>query len=108
MAKKKTQNIVYEIVSSPKRRISIFREIPINDQGFILLSLPKKLQREIMNKLSDKELVELVDYLDPDEATDLLQNIGTKRSKKILKKLGREIREKVEFCLNSTQELQLV
>jgi len=98
MAKKKIQNIVYEIVSSPKRRISIFREIPINDQGFILLSLPKKLQREIMNKLSDRELVELLDYLDPDEATDLLRNIG-KRSKKILKKLGREIREKVEFLL---------
>jgi len=99
MAKKKTQSIVYEILSSPKKRISIFREIPVNDQGFILLSLPKKLQREIMNKLSDKELVELLDYLDSDETTDLLQNIGIKRSKKILKKLGRELREKVKFLL---------
>ncbi len=99
MGKKKIRNLVDEIVSSPERRISIFREIPVNDQGFVLLNLPKKLQREIMNKLSDKELVELLDYLDPDETTDLLQNIGIRRRKKILKKLSKEVREKVEFLL---------
>jgi len=86
MTKKKTQNnLVHELLSSPKRRISIFRETPVNDQGFILLSLPKRLQREIIDKLKDEELIELLDYLDPDEVTDLLQNVGIKRSKKILK-----------------------
>ena len=100
MVKKKTQNnLVYEILSSPKNRISIFREIPVNKQGFILLSLSTRLQKEIISKLSDKELVELLDYLDPDEATDLLRNTETKRRKKVLKKLGKEIREKVEFLL---------
>ena len=100
MTKKKTQNnLVHELLSSPKRRISIFRETPVNDQGFILLSLPKRLQREIIDKLKDEELIELLDYLDPDEVTDLLQNVGIKRSKKILKRLGKEISEKVEFLL---------
>ncbi len=98
--KKKTQNnLIYEILFSPKKRISIFRKIPVNNQGFILLDLSKKLQREIMDKLNDRELVELFDYLDLDEATDLLQNMDTKRSKKLLNKLGREIREKVKFLL---------
>lgn len=100
MAKKKTQNyIVSEILSSPEKRVSIFREAPINKQGFVLLSLSKRLQQEIMSKLNDKELVELVDYLDPDEATDLLQNISGRRRKKILKKLGKETRKKAEFLL---------
>ncbi len=52
-----------------------------------------------MDKLDDRELIDIIDYLDPDEATDLLQSVGVKRSKKLLRKLGREIREKVEFLL---------
>jgi len=96
----KTQNnIVSELLSFPKRRISIFREIPVNKQGFILLSLSKKLQQEVMNELDDKELIKLLDYLDPDETTDLLQNLSVYRRKKILKKLGKEIKEKLEFLL---------
>ncbi len=100
MAKKKTQdNLVYEILSSPKNRVPIFREILVNNRGFVLLNLSKRLQQEIMVGLNDKELVELLDYLDPDEVTDLLQTMGVKRRKELLKKLGKEIKEKVEFLL---------
>lgn len=77
----------------------IFRDIPVNKQGFVLSSLSRRIQKEIIDKLGNEELVELVDYLDPDETTDLLRNVDVKRSKKILKKLGKEIREKVEFLL---------
>lgn len=105
MKKKGTQNNpIYEILSSPKKRISIFKEIPVNNQGFILLSLSKQLKQKIMNKLNDEELVKLIDYLDPDEATDLLQNIDTKRRKKLLKNLNKEIREKIEFLLKFNPE----
>jgi len=100
MAKKKTpNNLAHEILPYQKKRISTFREEPVNNQGFILLSLSKRLQQEIMSKLNDKEIVELIDYLDPDEATDLLQSVDVKRRKKLLKKLGKEIKEKVEFLL---------
>jgi magnesium transporter len=95
--KKKQNNLVHEILSCPKKRMSIFREIPVNNQGFILLNFSKRLQQEIMSKLSDKELIGLFDYLDPDEATDLMQNISSKRCKKLLRKMKKEIREKVEF-----------
>jgi len=100
MTKEKTQNdIVYNLISSPKKRISIFREIPANNQGFVLLSLSKRLQQEIMNKLNDKELIELTDYLDPDKATDLLQNIDIHRRGEITRKLNEDRKEKVEFLL---------
>lgn len=100
MTKKKNQiNIKSKLLSFPKKRISIFREIPVNKQGFILLSLSKSLQQEILNKLNEKELIKLLDYLDPDETTDLLQNISMYRRKKILKKLGKEIKKKIEFLL---------
>ena len=97
--KKKRDNLIYDIISSPKKRIFIFREISVNNQGFTLLSLSKRLRQEIMSKLDDKELTEIIDYLDPDEATDLVQSVNIKRRRKVLKKLGREIKEKVEYLL---------
>ncbi len=100
MAKKITQdNFIYKLLSSPKERVSIFRDIPVNNQGFTLMSLSRQLQQDIIGKLNDEELTELIDYLDPDEATDLLQKVSTKRMRKILKNLSEKIREKVEFLL---------
>lgn len=98
MEKKDAQkDLIYELFSCPKKRISLFRKIPINNQGFILLNLSKRLQKEILSKLADRELVKLLNYLDPDEATDLLQKIEPRKSKRILKKLSEGIKEKVEF-----------
>ncbi len=100
MAKKNAQNdILYKLISSPKKRIPLFRQIPVNNQGFILLNLSKRLQQEIIHRLKDKELIELIDYLDPDETTDLLQNTNIHRREKLIKKLSGQIREKVEFLL---------
>jgi len=41
----------------------------------------------------------MIDYLDPTRATDLLQIINKKRANRVLKKLGQEIRKKIEFLL---------
>ncbi len=98
MDEKETQNnILSELIASPNKKVSIFRKIPVNNQGFILLSLSKRLQQKIISGLSDNELIEIIDYLDPDEATDLLQNTNSGRREKVIGKLSKEIKEKVEF-----------
>ncbi len=99
MTEKKEQELIYKLLSSPLERVKIFREIPENKQGFIILNLPKRIQKKIMDKLSDRELIEMIDYLDPTSATDLLQIINKKRANRVLKKLGQEIRKKIEFLL---------
>lgn len=96
---KKKEEPIYKILSSPKERVSIFRDIPVNKQGFILLNLSKHIRQEIIDSLTDKELTASLNYLDPDEATDILQILKDKRRKKILRKMSRAIREKVEFLL---------
>jgi len=95
MEKDIKENLIFS-----KKRVSYFRKIPSNQQGFVLLSLSKRIQREIMKKLSDRELLVLIDYLDPTRTADLLGSVGKKRRKRILEKLGREIKEKVEFLLS--------
>lgn len=100
MGKKVQNNWFNKIISaSTQERLEVFRQVPVNSQGFVLLSLNKRLQKEILSKLTNKELVEIVDYLDPDEATDLLQNMDKKRSRKILQSLSKEIKAKIEFLL---------
>ena len=98
MNKERQNNLLYRI-SSSENRVRIFREIPINNRGFVLLGLSKRIQQEIISRLSDRELVELLEYLDPDEVTDLLQSIDAKRRRRLLERLGKEIRDKVEFLL---------
>jgi len=96
---KKEENYIYELAYSRKKRATIFRNIPLNKKGFILLKLSKKLRQEIIDSLDNNELIKILEYLDPDEITDLLQNIEERRKRKIIKKLGKEIKEKVEFLL---------
>ncbi|MBL7206687.1 MAG: magnesium transporter [Candidatus Aenigmarchaeota archaeon] len=99
MFKKKQNDIIYKLISSSKNRLSIFRKIPANNQGFILLTLSKKFQREIIGKLKNNEISKFITYLDPDETANLLQNMDFSRRKKIIKTLTRSIKEKVEFLL---------
>lgn len=96
---KNDKDLVSRLTYSPKKRLSLFKEIPKNEQGWILLNLSKHLQEDILKKLKDDEIVELLRYIDPDDVTDLLQNLSKKRRDKVLKKLEEDIKEKVEFLL---------
>lgn len=90
---------LYQLVSSPKERLAIFRKMSVNNQGFVLLDLSKYLQKKILSELKDKEIQDLLDYLDPNEATDILQNVSEHRRKKIIKTLNNRIKDKVDFLL---------
>ncbi len=99
MKRKAESIIISRMASCRKDRMDVFREIPVNNQGFVLLGMSRRLRKDIMSRLSDKELVEIVEYLDPDEATDLLRDVGAGRRAKVLREIGEEIREKVEFLI---------
>jgi len=97
--KKRAHNKTLIKISSALSKVKALKQLEPNEQGFTLLSLPKKIRRDILTKLKSKEILNIINYLDPDEATDLLQEISKQRRNNILKKLGKEIQEKVEFLL---------
>jgi len=85
---------------APRTRLATFRKIPPNRQGFVLLQLSPHLQDWIVDRLSDKELLAFLPFLDPDEATDIVQLLDSpRRQKRLLKKLTNELKEKIEFLL---------
>jgi len=93
-----TNDISYKLISSPKK--SLLKEIPIEKRGFILLGLSKAVQQKLLNQLNTEEIINILNYLAPDESTDLLQNIqDQKKRKNIISELSSETKKKVEFLL---------
>ena len=91
--------IIYQLLSSRKKRIILFKKLPENQQGFVLLKLSPHIQKEILEAMKNPRIISMLNYLDPDEATDLLQNIEPSRRKRIISGLNKEIKEKVEFLI---------
>lgn len=97
--KPKKNHWVRKIITTPEDKMSIFREVPANQQGYILFHLTKAFRHEIVNGLRPKEIKKLIHYLDPDETTDLLQLVNKRKRNRIIKTLSKEIKDKVEFLL---------
>ena len=96
--RKSKDDIIYKLIYA-KNKMEVFNEIPVNNQGSILLNMPKKRRQKILDRLDDDKLLNLLHYLSPDEITDLLQTINPRRKRKILKRLSKDMREKVDFLL---------
>ncbi len=90
---------IHDLIFYPKRRMNIFRKMSVNEQGFTLLVLSKHVQKKIISNLSNKEIVELIRYLDPREASIILRHAKSHQREKIIKELDVEIKEKVELLL---------
>jgi len=102
------KEIFHKIIFSPRERVSLFRQIPVNRQGFVLCSFSKYIQKKILEKLKDEEIIRMLRYLDPNSTIRLLRNIKEdRRRKRILKTISSEIREKIEFLLRFDPETAL-
>jgi magnesium transporter len=95
----KTDNIqtaIHKIRQQPARRREIFRELPPNLQAQACLILSKHVVYELLSKMTNADVAEMLAHLDPDEATDVLQLFSTEKQKRLLAILDGEIRGAVE------------
>lgn len=93
------RKLVNELTTSRSTRLILFRGIEHSRQGYILLKLSTRIQKEIISSLSDDEILDLLNPLDPEKATDILQLFSHSRMKKITERLNEYIKEKVEYLL---------
>lgn len=92
--------LLRKIKLSYRSRLTYFRKIPLNEQGSVLLQLPRKIQANLLARLTNDELVKLLHYLDPTETTDLLQNCSKRKARQIVGQLQEDMRDKVEYLLS--------
>jgi len=94
-----TNKLINELNSVKATRLHLFRSLEPKRQGFILLKLNVRVQKEILRNLSDEEILALLNPLDPDKATDVLQLLDNSQAKKLTESLNENDRQKVEFLL---------
>ena len=93
------EKISHQISYYPKKRMGIFNSLNLQQKSETIKHLSKYVQKELATKLSDAELVEIVERLDPDEATDILQLLPEHRSKLIIAKLNEQLRNGISLLL---------
>src|SRR3989339_293333 len=67
------KQIIHKLSFAGKNRRSLFLEMPDEKRAQVLLHLSKHIQYHLMSSLSDEILVDILNQLDPDEATDYIQ-----------------------------------
>ena len=89
---------VDKIVNS-KDYCAEFSNAPVELRGIILLSLPQTVRKQILKKISDEKLIDLLRYPDPDDITDIIQDLSYFRHKKILLELEKWVSKRVSDLL---------
>jgi magnesium transporter len=100
MKEKESRINFRKLIYNTKKKESVFREIPVNEQGFVLIGLSRRVQHDILSKLKESEIANFLHYLDPDVAARILQNASSHKREDITKSLSKRVKEKVEFLLS--------
>ena len=97
--KNQYSRVLHDLSSKPRQRLEILLALDPSERGFILLACSRLVRKKLLAELQTNEIVDVVHYLDPDDTTDLLQNLSEKRRNKIIKHLDQATKDKVEFLL---------
>ncbi|MBR9693012.1 magnesium transporter [Candidatus Woesearchaeota archaeon] len=93
------RSILSQMPTGTRSRVRFFKALPQNKRGPVLLGMSESQQTSTLLHLHNTEIIGILHYLDPDEATDILHNVSHHRRASILEQLGGDIRSKVEFLL---------
>ncbi len=88
MNDKQLMKLVHKISYYPKLRLEIFNSLKIGQQRDVILRLTKHVQYDIVSQLKKADFISLLEHLDNDEATDLLQLLPKKTGNNLIKLLN--------------------
>jgi magnesium transporter len=88
-----------EISFSPKGRLRLFKSLDKETQILILAGLTKPIKKDILTRISEETLMSILESLDPDDTTSILQFFPTRRRRRIIKKLSKDLRKAVTDLL---------
>ena len=96
-SKNQIRDIVHNISFNLKKRTEIFLSLPVEIRPLVLLHLRKSVLCDLISQLPNKELINALEKLDPDKATDIIQVFPQKQQKKIIEQLTEELKNQVRF-----------
>lgn len=88
---------LHSINFDPTARRSMLLSLTLANQAQALLHTPKHVLHDLLKQLKDEELLAILEFLDPDEATDVIQRLPKRKQEEVLGMLTKELRDSVEI-----------
>lgn len=89
------QSLARKIELKTRQSLSLFKKVPVNQKGFVLLLLSKKIQQKILKSITNDEVVKILHYLDLVAAGQIIHLLDKHRREIVSKELGEDIKEKL-------------
>ena len=93
MVLKKNDYYLNKLYKNPKARIAEYLAIPDQKRAEIFLLLRRHIQFEVAKGLNNDQRKLLLEALDPDDATDVLQFFDKNTQKNLIESLSNDIQE---------------
>lgn len=88
-----------DILFRKEKRVELFLQLPHEERVDLIRSMPPHVKKDIVGHLPDSELVRMLEGVDPDEATDILQLLGKKKREKALLLVSQELKDSLSTLL---------
>lgn len=102
--KKNIKYYINLIVKNRKERSKTFNQIPSKLKPAVFLRLSKHTRYQVLSGLDNYQTVNLLEALDPDDATDVLQMFDKKTQERLVGELSEDIKEQVALLLKFDRE----
>jgi len=104
MHSKQFEKILHKISYYPKQRLEIFNNLKIGEKRDIILRLTKHIQYDIVTKINKHDFVSLLEHMDNDEATDLLQLLPKRKRERVILELNSQLKADIKILLQFDPE----
>ncbi|MBP7018655.1 magnesium transporter [Candidatus Saccharibacteria bacterium] len=88
-----------DILFVKDKRISLFLELSQVERTDLIRRVTKTVKTDILNRIPEYDLVKIIEMVDPDEATDILQILHKAKRDRVLGKLADEIKSSLSTLL---------
>jgi len=93
------KSIVRDITYKPRERVQIFEALDQEKQRLVLLKLSKYVQAQLIGALKKEVIIPILEHLDPDDATDLMQILPKRKQKELLTEMTEELQNTLSILL---------
>jgi len=96
--------LLKDILFRKNERVQLFLEQPLDKRLEILDSVTPTVRRDILRHIPDEDVVAILEAIDPDDATDLLQILGPKKRERVLELVSEALKESLSTLLEFDAE----
>jgi magnesium transporter len=93
-----------DILFKKNQRVELFLAIPEDQQFDYFASMTPKVKKELLAKLPIESIITIVEPLDPDDATDILQSLSKHRRDEVLHSLSADMKDALSTLLEFDPE----